>query len=36
MEKVRPLGETAPLKIFINDANTFVAQAIIEEIRNDH
>ena len=34
--KVRPLGETQPLKIFVNDANTFLGQAIIEEIRNDH
>ena len=25
-----------PLRVFINDANTFLGHAIIEEIRNDH
>ena len=32
----RPLGETQPLKIFINNANTILGQAIVEEIRNDN
>lgn len=25
-----------PLKIFINECNTYLAQALVEELRNDH
>ena len=36
------LGQTTsvyrsePLRVYINDINSFIAQAIVEEIRNDH